>query len=131
MKLIDMAKALGDKISNSDEYARFLSAQNRYMLDEKAKELINTFKRKQQVLEFTKVNNEDADSERIKREINELFYEIEGNEVIQELNDSLNEFLILKQSIHEKIESTTYINEDILSLSKKCGGCKGSCGGCK
>lgn len=126
-----MAKTLGVEMSNSNEYTRFLNAQRKYMADENAKELINTFKRKQKVLEFTEGNNEAADAERIRKEINELFYEIEKSEVIQELNVSLDEFLILKQSIHEKIDAATYINEEILSLNKNCGGCKGGCGGCK
>ncbi|WP_432664904.1 YlbF family regulator [Wukongibacter baidiensis] len=133
MKLIDMAEALAEEMSNSKEYTRYLSAQSKYMADENANALVSTFKRKQKVLEFTESNNDAADADRIKKEINDLFYEIEKNEVIQELSASLDAFLILKHSVHEKIDATTHIDDEILTLNKKCGGCKskGNCGGCK
>lgn len=126
-----MAKALGDELSKSQEYVSFLNAQKKYMDDEDAKTLIGSFKRKQKVLEFTESNNNLADAERLRREINELFCEIEKNDVIQKLNASLDDLLILKQSVHESIEAGAYIDDEILSLNKKCGGCKGKCGGCK
>jgi len=129
MKLLDMADRLGEEISRSEEYIRLIEAEKQYKEDGKAGELVKEFREKQKMLSVSASRYSDIANE-IRKELTQLYQEIEQNKVIKELNDSLDEFLMLKQRIYERIEDPINISKEVLSLNRSCG-CKGSCGGCK
>ncbi len=128
MKLIDMANKLGEAMSASNEYLRLLEAERQYKEDPNARELVEKFRKKQEILSFTGLAKDTTD--KIRKELTELFAEIEENQIINELNGALNEFLIFKESIFDKIEKSISIDVETLSLNKNHGSKKG-CGGCK
>lgn len=129
MKLLEMADRLGKEVSRSKEYIRLMEAEKQYKEDKKAEKLVKKFKEKQKMLNSSAAEQNNSANE-IRKELAKLYHEIEENKVISELNNSLSEFLILKQRVYETIEAPISIDKEILSLNRNCGGCRKNCGGC-
>lgn len=132
MMAFDIAKNLGDTMSSSKEYIRFKEAETKYKNDLNAKELVKKFRKKQKMVDATAGNSDIV--AQLRNELTELFIEVEKNETIKELNDALNDFLIFRQNIYEKIEAPISIDAEALAINegqgskKGCGGCNNGCG---
>ena len=130
MKFIDKASDLGQEIAASKEYIKVLEAEKRYKEDTHGRELIKEFQEKQKILSSLAGYGDAAGLKKIRKELAELFEEIDKNQAIGELNKALNEFLMLKRSIYNRIEAYINIDEEIFSLNNSYG-CNKGCGGCK
>lgn len=131
MKLMNEASNLGKEIAASKEYMRYLEAEKRYKEDTRTREQIKKFKEKQKMLSSVTEYGNDTDPKEVRKELAGLFEEIEKNQTIIELNNSLSEFIILKRKIYERIESLTNIDDEVFLFNSNCGGCKKNCDGCK
>lgn len=129
MEPMNLATKLGEVIASSKEYIRLIEAEKQYKKEKEAGELVKKFKQNQRILNSSTQYSYDMDIVEVRRELTVLFEQIEKNNVIKELNNALDDFLMLKSNIYDKIEDYISIDEEILSLGSKksCGGC----GGCK
>lgn len=129
MEPMNLATKLGQAMASSKEYVRLIEAEKQYKKDKEAKELIKKFKQKQRILNSSNQYSHDIDIVELRRKLTVLFEQIQKNNVINELNNALDDFLMLKSNLYDKIEDYISIDEEILSLGTK-KGC-GGCGGCK
>ncbi len=131
MLTIDIAKKLGDSIVSSKEYIRFKEAEEKYKNDWDSRELVKKFRKTQKMVDAT-AGDSDIVVE-LRHELTELFIELEKNDVVKDLNEALNELLLFRQNIYDKIEESINIDAEALALNegnsvkKGCGGCKKGC----
>ncbi|MCT4565185.1 MAG: YlbF family regulator [Maledivibacter sp.] len=128
MEPMNLAAKLGEAMASSKEYIRLMEAEKNFKKENEARELIKKFKGKQTILNSSQYSY-DIDIAELRRELTVLFEQIQKNHVIKELNSALDDFMILKSNLYDKMEDYISIDKEILSLGTK-KGCEG-CGGCK
>lgn len=130
MNPIDIATKLGEAIASSKEYIRLMEAEKQYKEEKEASKLVKQFREKQNILNSSAKHIGTIDITDIRRQMTVLYEKIEKNDVIKELNEALDDFLMLKHNVYDKIGSYTVIDDEVLSIGNG-SGCQSGCGGCK
>jgi cell fate (sporulation/competence/biofilm development) regulator YlbF (YheA/YmcA/DUF963 family) len=131
MDIMEIANNLGKAITETKEYNRLKEVEKLFKSDKKTQDLLTNFDIKQRTLQVASISGSETSVNKYRKELTELYKEIKANELLNELDDALNDFLKLKKRVYSILESYMDIEDNIHLFNKKQHGCKNGCGGCK
>lgn len=139
MEIIEIAKTLGEKLAECDEYKRFCQTRDKCRENKVLKAKLDEFKVQKSILD---IENEKPDGEKdenlidaISARVETLYSEITNDPEMKAYNKAEDDLNILMTAINMTI--TSYINpQDIATPSDAAfdgedGGCTHNCSTCK
>jgi len=126
MEIMEMAKRLGEMLTESPQYREMKEAESVYLNDNEALALVADYNKKRtetaQIIQENKLSKEDAQP--YIDELSKHLFLFEENEAIQNYTDSSKKFDAFYKDILEVIDYT--VNGEVNGCDKsKCGGCNG------
>ena len=133
MDILEMARELGKKIQEDENYIRLITTQKEVEDDDALQESIADFNMKRYDLtkEVTKENRDDAKVDELDKLVRSMYDEITNNPKMVAYNEAQADFDdVFEYVIH--ILQMSASGEDPYTVTKpeNGGGCSGDCGSC-
>jgi len=138
MEIIEIAKTLGEKLAESEEYKRFCATRDKCRENKVLKAKLDEFKVQKSILDIESEKPENEKDENlidaISARVETLYAEITGDPEMKAYNKAEDDLNILMTAINMTI--TSYINPQDIATPEDAaygedGGCTHNCSTCK
>ncbi len=132
MDILEMARELGKKIQEDENYIRLITTQKEVEDDDALQESIAEFNMKRYDLtkEVTKENRDDAKVDELDKLVRSMYDDITNNPKMVAYNEAQADFDDLFEYVTHILQMSAS-GEDPYAVTKpEQGGCSGDCGSC-